>query len=156
MRFKQRVFVTTDDQVNARTTGNLLVFAHREVRQRYYDFDALPVKLGYDLFCRVAGTAKFDVVSRFRSDLCVRQHQAKNSDLYAAKLAHHVSLRIAEGFIRLLVDNVRRDPAKLRLTDSLFRSEEHTSELQSLAYLVCRLLLEKKNHQLNIHPRRES
>src|SRR5687767_15645789 len=26
------------------------------------------------------------------------------------------------------------------------RSEEHTSELQSLAYLVCRLLLEKKNH----------
>src|SRR2546425_8607002 len=28
------------------------------------------------------------------------------------------------------------------------RSEEHTSELQSLAYLVCRLLLEKKkNHR---------
>src|SRR5205823_7758154 len=26
-----------------------------------------------------------------------------------------------------------------------YRSEEHTSELQSLAYLVCRLLLEKKN-----------
>src|SRR2546425_9433078 len=26
-----------------------------------------------------------------------------------------------------------------------WRSEEHTSELQSLAYLVCRLLLEKKN-----------
>src|SRR5687767_15912835 len=28
------------------------------------------------------------------------------------------------------------------------RSEEHTSELQSLAYLVCRLLLEKKNKKL--------
>src|SRR3989441_9293849 len=27
---------------------------------------------------------------------------------------------------------------------SAARSEEHTSELQSLAYLVCRLLLEKK------------
>src|SRR2546425_8054051 len=27
----------------------------------------------------------------------------------------------------------------------IYRSEEHTSELQSLAYLVCRLLLEKKN-----------
>src|SRR5947199_1490638 len=26
------------------------------------------------------------------------------------------------------------------------RSEEHTSELQSLRHLVCRLLLEKKNH----------
>src|SRR2546425_8154803 len=28
------------------------------------------------------------------------------------------------------------------------RSEEHTSELQSLAYLVCRLLLEKKKNQM--------
>src|SRR2546423_8870024 len=28
--------------------------------------------------------------------------------------------------------------------DDWLRSEEHTSELQSLAYLVCRLLLEKK------------
>src|SRR5262245_64050802 len=27
------------------------------------------------------------------------------------------------------------------------RSEEHTSELQSLRHLVCRLLLEKKKHQ---------
>src|SRR2546423_9714187 len=29
------------------------------------------------------------------------------------------------------------------------RSEEHTSELQSLAYLVCRLLLEKKKDNTN-------
>src|SRR2546425_8213688 len=29
-------------------------------------------------------------------------------------------------------------------TASAIRSEDHTSELQSLAYLVCRLLLEKK------------
>src|SRR2546425_564991 len=32
----------------------------------------------------------------------------------------------------------------LFLTTGVERSEEHTSELQSLAYLVCRLLLEKK------------
>src|SRR3712207_1204585 len=31
------------------------------------------------------------------------------------------------------------------------RSEEHTSELQSRQYLVCRLLLEKKKHQ-QFHP----
>src|SRR2546425_9626716 len=31
-------------------------------------------------------------------------------------------------------------------SDKAKRSEEHTSELQSLAYLVCRLLLEKKKH----------
>src|SRR3989441_4854239 len=32
----------------------------------------------------------------------------------------------------------------LRMVMRQMRSEEHTSELQSLAYLVCRLLLEKK------------
>src|SRR2546425_3819454 len=32
-----------------------------------------------------------------------------------------------------------------------YRSEEHTSELQSLAYLVCRLLLEKKKKR-HTHP----
>src|SRR2546423_11432721 len=35
------------------------------------------------------------------------------------------------------------------------RSEEHTSELQSLAYLVCRLLLEKKKklaHRQHVRP----
>src|SRR2546425_5477442 len=32
----------------------------------------------------------------------------------------------------------------------LGRSEEHTSELQSLAYLVCRLLLEKKKKKIVI------
>src|SRR3712207_7307915 len=31
-----------------------------------------------------------------------------------------------------------------------FRSEEHTSELQSRQYLVCRLLLEKKNKSQSI------
>src|SRR2546423_2437429 len=36
-------------------------------------------------------------------------------------------------------------PAGLLVQALRLRSEEHTSELQSLAYLVCRLLLEKKN-----------
>src|SRR3712207_7578933 len=31
------------------------------------------------------------------------------------------------------------------------RSEEHTSELQSRQYLVCRLLLEKKKMRCNVH-----
>src|SRR2546425_11450632 len=35
------------------------------------------------------------------------------------------------------------------------RSEEHTSELQSLAYLVCRLLLEKKKKTICTLPIRE-
>src|SRR3712207_8494217 len=37
-------------------------------------------------------------------------------------------------------------------TGEYFRSEEHTSELQSRQYLVCRLLLEKKNtNELSRH-----
>src|SRR5947209_12763867 len=35
---------------------------------------------------------------------------------------------------------------RLRRLRQLVRSEEHTSELQSRQYLVCRLLLEKKKH----------
>src|SRR2546425_4924061 len=35
------------------------------------------------------------------------------------------------------------------------RSEEHTSELQSLAYLVCRLLLEKKKKILLLRSARD-
>src|ERR1039458_3386196 len=35
------------------------------------------------------------------------------------------------------------------------RSEEHTSELQSLRHLVCRLLLEKTEHRPDLGPPRE-
>src|SRR5258707_10170789 len=34
---------------------------------------------------------------------------------------------------------------------NLIRSEEHTSELQSRQYLVCRLLLEKKKNTSELH-----
>src|SRR2546423_7546221 len=40
-------------------------------------------------------------------------------------------------------------PATDHPFDPAARSEEHTSELQSLAYLVCRLLLEKKKKDTN-------
>src|SRR3712207_7340961 len=43
------------------------------------------------------------------------------------------------------------DPAQSARRRRGSRSEEHTSELQSRQYLVCRLLLEKKKNQ-NIAP----
>src|SRR2546425_9055854 len=51
-------------------------------------------------------------------------------------------------FVQVMYEQYLRDPASVgeewrQLFDN-GRSEEHTSELQSLAYLVCRLLLEKK------------
>src|SRR3712207_7610562 len=42
-------------------------------------------------------------------------------------------------------------PEAARETSEPRRSEEHTSELQSRQYLVCRLLLEKKKHPPCIH-----
>src|SRR2546425_6014095 len=50
------------------------------------------------------------------------------------------SCALHEGFSTLL-------PGSWPIT-KVPRSEEHTSELQSLAYLVCRLLLEKKKSPL--------
>src|SRR2546425_619491 len=47
----------------------------------------------------------------------------------------------------LLVGGLAIAGAVLGLRVLPWRSEEHTSELQSLAYLVCRLLLEKKKHR---------
>src|SRR3712207_8954000 len=47
-----------------------------------------------------------------------------------------------------VVEFVIRRGGSVRLVgdDQQLRSEEHTSELQSRQYLVCRLLLEKKNN----------
>src|SRR3712207_8990560 len=59
--------------------------------------------------------------------------------------------RLDDGHLRLGHQLLRRPrrlaPARRRppLRPRSARSEEHTSELQSRQYLVCRLLLEKKN-----------
>src|SRR2546425_1326157 len=50
------------------------------------------------------------------------------------------------GGVPLVARAVRECLASRLVTDVVVRSEEHTSELQSLAYLVCRLLLEKKKN----------
>src|SRR3712207_8737170 len=48
-----------------------------------------------------------------------------------------------------LLCNADIDPIEqAQISRVVGRSEEHTSELQSRQYLVCRLLLEKKNHKL--------
>src|SRR2546425_9048941 len=56
--------------------------------------------------------------------------------LHASTQRHGVGL---ESQVHRLVEDAAGD-----LEEAGDRSEEHTSELQSLAYLVCRLLLQKK------------
>src|SRR2546425_3690153 len=79
----------------------------------------------------------------------VRVHGAGRTDTGVHALAQcaHVDLpdrRLSvEGLARAL--NAILPPSIDRRRSGRSRSEEHTSELQSLAYLVCRLLLQKKN-----------
>src|SRR2546425_7163588 len=62
-------------------------------------------------------------------------------DLRFARFQHDPGLFEIHETLRL---NSLRIGAGRQALEYVLRSEEHTSELQSLAYLVCRLLLEKK------------
>ena len=68
-------------------------------------------------------------------------------------LSLHDALPISERHPEMY-DNIK-EAQKLakQYSDQFARSEEHTSELQSPLYRVCRLLLEKKNI-LNVRPRK--
>src|SRR5205814_8995965 len=74
-----------------------------------------------------------------------------NTDIYTLSL--HDALPILVGGAKLLEylrlrerreEPGARSPRRWRARLGVHRSEEHTSELQSLRHLVCRLLLEKK------------
>src|SRR2546423_8077313 len=70
------------------------------------------------------------------------------TEIYTLSL--HDALPICEGWHHnhhAFPTSARHGLGRLQVDPSWWiRSEEHTSELQSLAYLVCRLLLEKKKH----------
>src|SRR2546425_8887134 len=77
--------------------------------------------------------------------------------LFRSTAAVLYPLEVAHGHAAGVRENVRNDENALLLENLVIpdilanaggvtRSEEHTSELQSLAYLVCRLLLEKKKN----------
>src|SRR5437763_10092787 len=72
----------------------------------------------------------FPYTTLFRS---VLQEKETGTDLSAAAGFFQVGARLLES-----------THAYERAADAYVRSEEHTSELQSPMYLVCRLLLEKK------------
>src|SRR5262249_61803089 len=84
----------------------------------------------------------------------------RSSDLARALAARHADrLRLEPHLGGRRLDQGRLgDPVDLLLRHvadedqgHVERSEEHTSELQSLTNLVCRLLLEKKQERTNLH-----
>src|SRR2546425_6782538 len=70
-----------------------------------------------------------------------RSKRAKS--IFAASLCSAIIRQILSAR-KISTKNLAQNLGRFRITS---RSEEHTSELQSLAYLVCRLLLEKKKHK---------
>src|SRR5437879_10552131 len=71
----------------------------------------------------------------------VATRQGHSPDVQFALNTHRDRLKAPVEYVDLNVC----DRAANRDNRSFVRSEEHTSELQSPMYLVCRLLLEKKN-----------
>src|SRR3712207_8558775 len=68
-------------------------------------------------------------------------HTVHKSRVEAVEM-HAVSVRAAVR--EMNANNIALGGAQRRARHATIRSEEHTSELQSRQYLVCRLLLEKK------------
>src|SRR3712207_7562906 len=89
----------------------------------------------------------FPYTTLFRSDLAVGQPAVVHLDAVAAA----VGLGAGERGVRLAQQVVGGDVGPQGQAHAGRRSEEHTSELQSRQYLVCRLLLEKKKKKRE-HP----
>src|SRR3712207_6900329 len=90
----------------------------------------------------------FPYTTLFRSD--VFQLLARPEQQVAAVFELVDRVLVAEPGA-LLVGRMQPE-AQTATVDPAVRSEEHTSELQSRQYLVCRLLLEKKkNHELTCY-----
>src|SRR5256885_3098811 len=83
-----------------------------------------------------------------------RSHEHRLARVEVTERQRQVDVRIRTLLVRQLdVESDREPPALLRAAIRRFhhRSEEHTSELQSPCNLVCRLLLEKKKHNMLTH-----
>src|SRR3712207_7016040 len=83
----------------------------------------------------------FPYTTLFRSLLEVVEHQEERFGTQEGRQRH---------LGRLLTGAAHAERLGDRRGDLVGRSEEHTSELQSRQYLVCRLLLEKKKQHNNL------
>src|SRR5947209_12040486 len=71
-----------------------------------------------------------------------------SSTLFPTRRSSDLCLCFLDRIFRHQLSDLVFDNECRRKLEFLSRSEEHTSELQSRQYLVCRLLLEKKKYSL--------
>src|SRR5437879_8779082 len=90
---------------------------------------------------------RFPYTTLFRS----RRQRAEERDEPADRLegfgraSDHLAIHPGAVAVQPIAELLPGDRHAVEMELGLQRSEEHTSELQSPMYLVCRLLLEKKN-----------
>src|SRR3712207_8031370 len=84
----------------------------------------------------------------FRSLLVDRQGDAIDTPGVTLQGRQELAARCRPDLGRAVDSTAHEQLAIRRDRHTIGRSEEHTSELQSRQYLVCRLLLEKKNELL--------
>src|SRR5437899_9395808 len=99
----------------------------------------------YVLFPQHPNTPSFP--TRRSSDLDDGYHRLAE---VAMRQADHRTFRNAGQLVEIALD--LRGIDVVAAGDRGLRSEEHTSELQSLRHLVCRLLLEKKKNNIMREP----
>src|SRR3712207_8149581 len=107
--------------------------------------------MGYKI-CRIA--CRYDRVGGARYDNFVFNDTA-TTEIYTLSLHDALPICLMKSALAGTVERARATLSTISLGQKvvigllaaglLLRSEEHTSELQSRQYLVCRLLLEKKN-----------
>src|SRR3712207_8785537 len=89
----------------------------------------------------------FPYTTLFRSSSCFRGLWSTGADTLTR------SMTVGRLCVSFTVETTPAGLLSMMYTQDRGRSEEHTSELQSRQYLVCRLLLEKKkkNNDSNMH-----
>src|SRR5258707_8824747 len=87
----------------------------------------------------------FPYTTLFRSGACKMRH-VTTAELIRS-FGTYSDIALSEPVV--ITKNGRERLVLLNVDEyNFFRSEEHTSELQSRQYLVCRLLLEKKKYKI--------
>src|SRR5437763_13883144 len=99
-------------------------------------------------FCAIVRSSVYKVFT-----FCVGNFKVSAFFFYASgahRDLHSFPTRRSSDLYKFDLDALAPEAAKFGPTvEELQRSEEHTSELQSPMYLVCRLLLEKKKNREN-------
>src|SRR5699024_11392172 len=104
-------------------------------------------------YCSSPFSSRRVVTSAFRELIAEQYLSAERSTARCAIFAFTspLILTVRSTFVKLLGSVSLLSPSISISMDSIFRSEEHTSELQSRFDLVCRLLLVKKHHNRLLH-----